>query len=285
MTNPKFEKPRGVIVPLVTPFTPQEAIDEAALARIVEHVLAAGVGGVFALGTTGESASIHPVEKLRLVQALARVVDGRAVVYAGISGNCLRESIEAAAAYHQAGADVAVAHVPYYYPVPEGNIVAYYRRLADSIPVPLMLYNIPGTTHVSFSAAAVETLSGHPNICGLKNSTRDEEHLTEVLRRVGGRPDFSVLVGSGPLYGKGLHMGADGIVPAAGNINPAACQRMVEAAARADWETLEQMQETINALVAQIYGGRTLGEALAVMKSMMAGMGLCSPAMLPPLGR
>jgi 4-hydroxy-tetrahydrodipicolinate synthase len=97
---------------MVTPFTPAGGIDEDAIGRIVDHLVASRVGGIFPLGTTGESASIPADDKRRVVAATVRRAAGRATVYAGISGNCFRESAEAAAAYHQLGAAPVLAPPP-----------------------------------------------------------------------------------------------------------------------------------------------------------------------------
>src|SRR5258706_5964315 len=128
---------------MVSPFTPAGAIDEPAVARIVEHLISTGIGGIFPLGTTGESASIHSEDRRRLVAATVKHANRRAMVYAGISSNCFRESVEAAAAYQQMGVEAVVAHMPSYYPLSDDEIETYFQRLADSVALPLVLYNIP----------------------------------------------------------------------------------------------------------------------------------------------
>src|SRR5437667_6645758 len=124
-------KYRGVVVPMITPFTPAGEIDEEAVGRIVEHLIAARVAGIFPLGTTGEAASIHVDERRRLVAIVAECVNRRAMVYAGIPSNCFRESIDSAFAYTELGADAVVAHMPSYYPLSDADIEAYFQRLAD----------------------------------------------------------------------------------------------------------------------------------------------------------
>src|SRR5437667_793653 len=105
-------KYRGVVVPMITPFTPAGEIDEEAVGRIVEHLVAARVAGIFPLGTTGEAASIHVDERRRLVAAVVERVNRRATVYAGIPCNCFRDSIEAAQAYTELGVDAVGALMP-----------------------------------------------------------------------------------------------------------------------------------------------------------------------------
>src|SRR5215217_195010 len=117
---------------MITPFTPAGAIDEPAVARIVESLVGQRVSGIFPLGTTGESASIATADKRRLVELVVKHTAGRATVYAGISGNCFRESVEAAAAYGQLGVAAVVAHMPSYYPITDAETEAYFVRLADA---------------------------------------------------------------------------------------------------------------------------------------------------------
>ena len=159
----------GVVVPMVTPFTPAGGIDEPAVGRIVDHLIGSGIGGIFPLGTTGESASIHSNDRRQLVAATVKHVNDRATVYAGISGNCFRESVDAAAAYKALGVAAVVAHMPSYYPLSDAEIEAYFLRLADSVALPLVLYNIPATTHHSISLDSVDRLRKHANIVAIKD--------------------------------------------------------------------------------------------------------------------
>src|SRR3954462_4616001 len=117
-------KAQGVVVPMITPFTPAGAIDEPAVGRIVDHLIGGRVAGIFPLGTTGEAASIHVDDRRTLVAATVKAVARRAVVYAGIPSNCFRESLDAAAAYKDLGADAVVAHMPSYYPLSDTDIEA-----------------------------------------------------------------------------------------------------------------------------------------------------------------
>jgi dihydrodipicolinate synthase/N-acetylneuraminate lyase len=274
---------RGVVVPMVSPFTPDGSADAEAVGRIVEHLLAGGVGGVFVLGTTGEAASISAGGKRKLVERTVRSVAGRAAVYAGISGNCLEESVEAARQYQDLGADVVVAHPPSYYPLNDAEIEAYFLRLAERVPLPLVLYNIPATTHLSIGLECVERLSRHEKIVAIKDSAGDRQRVSDLLERLGGRDDFDVLLGSSPLFSHGLKLGAVGIVPSGANLAPREHQEMYESAAGGRWEAVERLQEEINAVTAQYVKGRSLGQSLAMLKALMEQRGLCGRTMLPPL--
>jgi 4-hydroxy-tetrahydrodipicolinate synthase len=268
---------------MVTPFTSGGAIDEDAVGRIVDYLVGARVAGIFPLGTTGESSSIQQSEKRRLVAATVKHVAGRATVYVGISGNCLKESVETAKAYQQLGVAAAVAHVASYYPLNDAEIEAYFARLADEVPLPLVLYNIPVTTHHSISLEVVVRLKQHPNIVALKDSSGDAPRLTDLLARTGGRGGFPILLGSSAVFAHGLRLGAVGLVPSGAHVIADKYQAMYEAAMGERWDEVEQLGRETNEVVSGYLKGKTLGQGLAVLKAMMEKRGLCGRTMLPPL--
>src|SRR5687768_16549308 len=124
---------------MVTPVTPAGDIDESAVARVADHLINHGIGGIFPLGTTGEAPSVHVTQRRRLIATTVKAVQRRAMVYAGISSNSFRDSVEAAAAYEQLGAEAFVAHVPSYYALSDDEVEGYFLRLADSVRLPLVL--------------------------------------------------------------------------------------------------------------------------------------------------
>lgn len=274
---------RGVVVPMLSPFTPSGTIDVPAVGRLVEMLLAGGVDGIFPLGTTGESASIGVADRLTLVEATVAAVRGRAIVYAGISSNAFRESIEAARQYQQIGVQAAVAHVPSYFPISDAQVERYFATLADAIPLPLVLYNIPVTTHHSIPIDAVERLSRHGNIRAIKDSAGDAQRLTNLLTRTGGVGGFPVLLGSSGLFSHGLRLGAVGMVPSGGHLVAREYQLMFGAAMRKDWDEVERLQRLTSDACAVYVKERPLGEGLAVLKAILEGRGICSRTMLPPL--
>lgn len=276
--------PHGIIVPMVTPVRPDGSIDEPAVGRIVEFMIAGGVHGVFVLGTTGESQSVYPEEALKLVAAAAGTIRRRLPLYVGISGNCLRASVEAAKAYAQAGADMLVAHPACYFPIDEPEIEANLHQLADAVPLPLVIYNIPATTHLSVPLETIERLSGHKNIVAVKDSARDADRIQTLARRYAGT-NFPVLAGCSGLFGQALRWGARGLVPGTANFAPEPHVKMWEAATAGDWAAVDDLQKQISKLNEQYQDGRPLGRSLPLLKAIMAEKGLCGPDVLPPLRR
>jgi len=270
----------GVVVPMVTPITATGGLDEPAVDRLVEFLIAGGVGGIFALGTTGEGVSVPPVTRLRLVDLVAARVRRRVHVYAGI-GDSPTEAVTLGNEYLDAGADALVARPPVSYPVNE--LLPWYHSLLDGLSGPLIIYNIPPMTNVSIPLDVVGELVGHPRLAGIKDSENRRNRLEELLRRFGGRPDFSVFVGVGALMAQGLKLGADGIVPSVGNLIPEVCRDMWAAAKHKDWTTVNHCGVRMMTVAALYQNGRTLGESLAALKAALHCRGICGLNVLPPL--
>lgn len=273
----------GVVVPMITPFRADGDVDLAAAARITEHLVTGGAS-VFVLGTTGEAVSIDIQTKVRLAKAVVAQNAGRMKVYAGISDNCLTNSLDMARQFSSLGVDVAVAHVPNYYPLAERDVVQYFEQLADKSMLPLMLYNIPMTTGISVSLRAIDQLSHHPNIVGLKDSEKNLVRLQEATTRWKGR-DFSYLTGCGALCWTALTLGADGIVPGAGNIAPALFGELYEAAVQGRKRDADQLQVYADQIADVFLQGRIISQALPVLKAIMHLLGFCDLHVLPPLSR
>lgn len=276
-------KYQGVIVPMVTPFTMQGHIDTEAVGRIIEHLIAGGVDGIFVLGTTGEAASISMIEKETVVEAAVDYTKNRVRVYAGIASNCLAESVTMANRYVDLGADVLVAHPPYYYSLDDDEVYRYFMTLADSVVGPLMIYNIPKTTGISISIDIAEKLSRHERIVGFKDSENTPGRLEAAAERFSGRSDFAYVVGCAVLSAKTVGLGAAGIVPSSANLQPQLYKALFNHARNGNAAAANEFQEQTNLVSALYQKGRTLGQSLATLKAAMHILGFCGPTVLPPL--
>jgi len=275
------KKYKGVVVPMITPFTDAGDIDIAAAKRVVEHIVSGGASP-FVLGTTGEAASIGQHDRGDFVDATVKQTAGRTLTYAGIAGNCVKTSIEAAKKYFDLGIDCVVANLPSYYPLRDYHMLRFYETLAENVPGPLMIYNITITTHMSIPLDVVEKLSRHPNIVGLKDSEKDEQRLEQAVQRWKDRADFSHFIGSAVFCAKGLLLGSDGIVPSTGNFVPKTYVDLYQAAVNGDAEKANRLQEFTNELGRIYQKDRVLSESLGALKVIMNELGLCGPAVLPP---
>lgn len=272
----------GVVVPMVTPFSQDFKVDEAAVTRITAHITSYGAHP-FVLGTTGESASIAKEERIKLVAAVVKASPDTSTVYAGISGNCLSEVIAEAKLFADLGIDALVSTMPSYYPVDGDQMLRYFEQLADEVPLPLIIYNIPATTHLSIPLDVVAQLSQHPNILGFKDSEKGEERMIDAISRWKDREDFSYLLGWALKSQQAMFLGADGIVPSTGNLAPGLYQSIFDAAATENLSLAKAAQVKADYLSEIYQKDRILSKSLPVLKIMMAAYGLCETAVLAPL--
>ncbi len=280
--NKVQKKYSGVIVPMITPFSKELSIDLQSVEKILATFLKANVSP-FLAGTTGESVSISDSQKLLLIKTAVNFVNHRTNVYAGISSNCLQESIDNARKYTDMGVDAVVAHLPFYYPISSDQMLRYFEQLADNVPCPLILYNIPVTTKQSIPLDVIEKLSHHPNIVGIKDSEKGLERLDKALELWRNRTDFVHLMGSAVQSAYALLHGSDGIIPSTGNITPKLYSDMVEAAMHGEVEKVNDLQEKTNR-VSEIYQkDRNLSQSIPALKVMMSVYGLCQPYATPPM--
>lgn len=276
------KKYHGVVVPMVTPVTKEGNIDVAAVERIVTNFAKNNVSPLI-MGTTGEGNSVSVRQGVEMISAAKRVANEGMVIYAGLAGNCISEQKEAAAKFVEAGADVIAATLPCYYALTPEQMYNYYKDMADTLTVPLMLYNITITTHMSIPMDVIERLSHHPNIVGLKDSENNVPRLEEALKLFADREDFAYFCGCAANSAVALKNGADGIVPSVGNYLPKIYSDLYEAGVKGDMEKAEELQQKTIEIGKINTTGLTLGESLAGLKVIMKEAGLCEPHMLPPL--
>lgn len=278
----KLNKYHGVVVPMVTPVTKEGDIDVKAVERIIDNFAKYNVSALL-MGTTGEGNSVAVEQGVKMIEAAAKAAAGRITIYAGLAGNCVSEQMEAAKKFVAAGADVIAATLPCYYALTPEQMMKYYTDLADVLTIPLMLYNITITTHMSIPVDVIEKLSHHPNIVGLKDSEDNQERMEEILRLVADRDDFAYFCGCAANSAKALSLGADGIVPSVGNYLPKMYADLFDAGVKGDTATAENLQQKTIEIGKINTAGLTLGQSLAGLKVIMKMVGLCDTFMLPPL--
>ena len=278
----KLKKYNGVVVPLVSPATKDGKADVCAVEKLVNHIAQYGVSPLL-LGTTGEGNSVPVAEAVKMVAAAKKAAAGRVTVYVGLGGTCIREQFEAAKLYVEAGADVIAATLPSYYALTPEQMYEYYKNLADFLTIPLMLYNITITTHMSIPLDVVERLSHHPNIVGMKDSENNLPRLEECLKMFADRDDFCYFCGCAANSAVALKNGADGIVPSVGNYLPKMYQDLYEAGIRGDEAEAERLQQETIEIGKINTEGLTLGESLAGLKVICKEAGLCDTYMWAPL--
>lgn len=278
MTTKQYQ---GVVVPMVTPVK-GGSVDLEAVATIIRSFAEAGVDTLI-MGTTGEGNSVPMGEGIDMVHTAVEAAEGKVRIYAGVTGLCLKEQISQIEGFARAGADVAVAVLPSYYALTEEQMVGYYTALADASPLPVMLYNILATTHLSIPVEAVRKLAEHPNIVGLKDSERDLDRMAACIEIAKGREDFTYFCGWAAQSAHALELGADGIVPSTGNFVPKHFRALYDAAVGGDMEEANRLQAVTDDMAKVYQQGRPLGQQLAALKGIMEQCELCGREMLPPL--
>jgi dihydrodipicolinate synthase/N-acetylneuraminate lyase len=175
------KKYKGIIVPAVTPLTENFLLDEEAVEKLFQHLYTHHISP-FILGTTGESASLSLQVKEAYVKKAVKIKGPGTILYAGISSNNLRESIDFAKFCFDQGVDAVAATLPSYYSLTEDQMKTYFLQLADKIAGPLIIYNIPATTHMSIPLSLIDELSHHVHIVATKDSERSDERLKQSLQ-------------------------------------------------------------------------------------------------------
>ncbi len=276
------KKYNGVIVPMITPLLSDKTVDISGVNNIIDLFLQHKVHP-FVIGTTGEAPSLSASQKISLVSAVVDKVEKKALVYAGISSTCISDSIADAKLFAELGVDVLVATLPPYYPMTDQQLINYFTELADAVPLPLIIYNMPATVKISIPLEVIDQLSKHENIVGLKDSERDEQRMLQALELWKDRSDFSYLIGWAAMSSKSVLNGADGIVPSTGNFVPELYQGLYEAALAGRVDEANDIQEQTNQLSALYQKDRILSESIPALKALMAYLGICDKQVMPPM--
>ena len=269
----------GILAPVVTPFSGNGDVDLDGFARNVRAHLDAGACGIVVTGSTGEAALLDDAERNALVERARREIGGNHSLLVGTGSESTRATIARTNAASARGADGVLVVAPHYYgdAMTPDALLAHYRRIADASPVPVLLYTIPKYMHFALPAEVVAVLAQHENIVGMKDSSGDATLLERYLEFQTGR--FSVLTGSGVLFGEALRMGAYGGILAVALFAPELAFDVWRARERGDAEAALRAQEALTPLAAKIVGGM----GVAGVKAALDRVGLAGGAPRSPL--
>ncbi len=227
----------GIIPPTVTLFNSDQSIDWDGTLAHLDMLIAAGVHGIFALGTTGEWTQLSVSERMEYAQRVVEHVAGRVPVIVGTGSVSTRETIELTRHAHGVGASAAAVVTPFYQTLTDDALLAHYGAVANAVDLPILVYNIPQFTGTNVSTAVLAQLaSENANIVGVKDSWDSGSLLRtriQVVKR--SRPDFSVLTGLNEHFLGLLMMGGDGGVVGEANFAPAPAVNCFEAFRRGDY--------------------------------------------------
>jgi 4-hydroxy-tetrahydrodipicolinate synthase len=258
----------GVGTALVTPFTRSGDLDEAAVRRLARRQIDAGVHFLVPCGTTGESPTLTGAERVRIVEILAEEARGRVPVLAGAGGYNTSDVVRLAADMQRAGAAGLLSVTPYYNKPTQEGLYRHYRAIAESTPLPIVLYNVPGRTGVKIDVATLVRLASIPNIAGVKEASGNVVEMCEILRAV--PDDFIVVSGDDALTLPLMAIGGRGIISVASNEIPHEMARMVETAERGDFAAAR----AIHARLLPLMQINFIESNPVPVKAAMAAMGL-----------
>lgn len=245
----------GIVPPLVTPLKDNETLDVESLERLINHLIAGGVHGLFILGTTGEEQSLSYSVRQQMIRETCRINDGRLPVLVCITDTSIVESIHLANLAAECGASGLVSAPPYYFATGQPELAEFYEELVPQLPLPVFLYNMPSHVKVSFAPATVARLAKMPQVVGLKDSSANAVYFQSVMYAVRqtGRTDFAMLCGPEEITGECVLMGGHGGVNGGANMFPELYVAMYDAAVAGDIARMRHLQQYIMQISATIY--------------------------------
>jgi dihydrodipicolinate synthase/N-acetylneuraminate lyase len=276
----------GIVPPMVTPLRGRDELDLAGLERLIEHILAGGVGGLFILGTTGEGPSLSYQLRRKLIERTCRQVRGRVPVLVGITDTAFVESVNLARHAATAGADALVIAPPYYFTEGQAELEEYVDHLVAELPLPLFLYNAPMNTKVPYGLGAVRRAMDKPQVIGLKDSSRDMNYFRQVVGLLKHRPDWSLLIGPEELLAEGVLAGGHGGVPGGANLFPRLYVQLCEAAHAGDVSRTKQLHAQVMRVSDSLYHiGRHPTAVIKGIKCALGCLRICDDFMAEPFHR
>ena len=223
----------GSMVALVTPMTPDGAVDWEAYGRLIEWQIASGTDGIVTMGTTGASPTLDVDEHNEVVSFTVKTVAGRVPVIAGTGGNSTAEAIALTQHARDVGADVSLQVVPYYNKPTQEGLYQHFKAIAEAVNMPMWLYNVPGRTVADLKNDTVLRLAQIPNIVGLKDATGDIARAIDLLRRLPeavGDKEFAGYSGNDDSALALMLVGGTGVISVTANLMPREMHEMASAA-------------------------------------------------------
>jgi len=268
----------------VTPFKADLSLDEATMRKLVQRQIREGINFLVPCGTTGESPTLTHAEHLRVVEITveeARKANRKVPVVGGAGGYNTAEVIELGKELQQLGVDGLLSVTPYYNKVTQDGLYRHYKAIADAVPLPIIVYNVPGRTGVNVETATLKRLSEIPNICGVKEASGNISQMAAVCHNL---PDsFDVLCGDDALTIPLCALGGRGLISVVSNQIPGELTKLVQSAMSGDFAGARKLQRQWFALMEVNFA-----ESNPIpVKASMAMMGLLEPVyrlpMCPPL--
>lgn len=272
MKTPIF---RGTCTALVTPFD-NRGIDFAALDRLLENQLEAGVEALVIGGTTGEAATLESSELMALIAHCVRFCNGKTKLIAGTGGNDTRKAAETARNAAALGADALLCVTPYYNRCTQGGLLAHYEAIAQATDLPIILYNVPSRTNVHIAPETCAALAQLPSVAGIKEADPDVGRVLKIHALCG--EDFPVYSGCDDRILPFMACGALGVISVLSNLRPRAVKELTDAALRGEYVRALNLQRAQQPLIEALFAAVNP----IPIKAALAISGVdCGPCRLP----
>lgn len=268
----------GTGIAIVTPFNPDGSIDWTSLEKLIEFWIGGKVEYLVVLGTTGESATVHGEEKQQLFSFVAKQVNGRVPLVAGIGGNDTREVLEGFKTYDLSGYDAILSVAPYYNKPNQEGLYQHYKTLNDATPLPIIMYNVPARTGQNLTAdTQLRIAKDCPKIFATKEASGNLEQVMQIIQN---KPeDFLVISGDDALTLPMIALGADGVTSVVANAYPLDFSNMVRACLAGDFATARPLHYKYTEIISTMFAeGSPSG-----VKFYLAEMGLCQHCFRQPV--
>ncbi len=277
---------RGIIPPIVTPLHARDELDVAGLEKLIEHILAGGVHGLFVLGTTGEAPSLSYRLRREMIERTCRQVAGRVPVLVGITDTAIVEAVHLAQFAAEAGAQALVLAPPYYFPNSQPELLEYVQHLAPELPLPLFLYNMPTHTKTIFEVETVRRALQIANIAGIKDSSANMIYFHQLIGLLRERPEWSLLIGPEELLAESVLLGGHGGVSGGANLCPRLYVEIYEAAKARDFDRAAALHSQVMRISSTLYRVGRYGSAfIKGVKCALHELGICDDFMAEPFHR
>ena len=273
---------QGSFVALVTPMLANGSIDFNALEALVEWHIESETNGIVSVGTTGESATVSVPEHLEIIKKTIDFVDGRVPVIAGTGGNSTQEAIDLTQTAAELGADYALIVTPYYNKPNQEGLFQHFIKIADSVEIPQILYNVPSRTACDLRPDTVMRLASHQNIVGIKEALDSSERLSELIRisqSIADQKNFSVFSGDDPSFSSFMANGGDGVISVAANIVPKYISQICSLNLSDQFDHAEEL----NSILKNLYELLFIESNPIPVKWMLNKMGRIQPGIRLPL--
>ncbi len=270
----------GIITPIVTPFNrdKEESINYEATEKLINHLIEHGVKGIFILGSNGEFHVVDEDEKVEFAKKVVEIVNKRVPVFVGTGCCSTRATVRLSKKMEEIGADALSVITPYFLKPTDENLYAHYKAVAQSVNIPIVLYNIPKATGCPLSPELVDRLADIPNIKAIKDSSGELERI-QAYAKIAKNKDFELLIGSDSKISYAYGLGATAAVAGTSNVIVDTLVGLDKALNEGDTETAEKLQKDIDVL----RGVLKLGTVPSAMKRSveLAGIAEVGPARMP----